>query len=241
MPDDRPGEHPSESASADVESSSSGRPSRRHVLRAAAAGAAVTAGGVALPSAVSARSGDGDQSGSLAFSFAGRIDQENLDLTGYGFLTEVAGIPDEVLFGDAFDRTEAAARLIITGVVTVERRTIRASVFVIDAAGTLEIRSLESPGVNFDDLASFSAGTVVAEYAATLHDLLTVIAPDTGIPTISGELVQTAASDFMLDGAWYRIGSAGARLTLAGTGLGTRTVADPPRAQLDVAIEVHHT
>ena len=46
--------------------------------------------------------------------------------------------------------------------------------------------------------------------------------------------------DFMLDGTWYRIGSAGTRLTLAGTGLGTRTVADPPRAQLDVAIQVHH-
>ncbi len=240
MSHDRPGELPSRSASADVEASSSGRPSRRHVLRAAAAGAAVTASGVTLPSAVSAGSTDGDQSASLVFSFAGRIDQEGLELTGYGFLTEVAGIPDEVLFGDAFDRTESAARLTITGHVTLERRTIRASVFVIDAAGTMEIRSHESPGVSFDDPASFSAGTIVAEYAATLHDVLTVIAPDQGIPTISGELIQTTAADFMLDGTWYRIGSAGTRLTLAGTGLGTRTVADPPRAQLDVAIQVHH-
>src|SRR5262245_59816369 len=114
MSHDSLGAHPAESTLADVEFSSSGRTSRRNVLRAAAAGAAVTAG-VTLPSAVSASSGDVGESASLAFSIAGRIDQENLDLTGYGFLTEIAGIPGDVLFGDAFDRSEAAARLSITG------------------------------------------------------------------------------------------------------------------------------
>ena len=241
MSHDPSGEHLSESARTDAESSSSGRTSRRNVLRAAAAGAAVTAGGVALPNAVSAGSGDGDQSGSSAFSFAGRIDQDGLELTGYGFLTEIAGVPDVVLFGDALDRTEAAARLTITSAVTLERRTIRGSVFVVDGVGTMEIRSRETPGATFDDPASFGGGTVVAEYAATLHNVLTVIAPDQGIPTLSGELIQTAASDFVLDGSWYRIGSTGARLVLAGTGLGLRTDAEAPRSHLDVAVQVHET
>jgi hypothetical protein len=209
------------------------------VLLGAAAGAAATAG-VALPSGASAGRAGGVETNPLAFSFAGRIDQEGFQLAGYGFLTEVGGIPDGVLFGDALDRTEAAARLAITGLVALERRTIRASVFVIDAVGTMEIRMLDTPGTSFDDVATFSAGTIVAEYAATLHDVLTVIAPNTGIPVLSGELIQTSAAEFQLDGAWYRIGSTGARLNVTGTGLGTRTDADLPRAQIDVAIQVHH-
>jgi hypothetical protein len=67
-----------------------------------------------------------------------------------------------------------------------------------------------------------------------------VIAPDTGIPTLSGELVQTAVSDFGIDGAWYRIGSTGTRLTFSGTGIGTRTDAELPRAHLDIAAQTHH-
>lgn len=191
-----------------------------------------------LPSAASAASPD---AGALAFSFAGRIDQEGFDLTGYGFLTDVAGIPDTVLFGDALDRTEAAARLTITGVMTLQRRTIRPGVFIVDADGTMEVRSLDAPGVTFDDPATFASGTIVAEYAASLHDVLTVIAPDQGIPTLSGELIQTAVSDFSLDGSWYRIGSIGARLAFSGTGLGTRTDTDLPRAHLDVAAQTHYT
>jgi hypothetical protein len=209
------------------------------VLLGAAAGAAATAG-VALPSRASAGRSDGGEANPLAFSLAGRIDQEGFQLAGYGFLTEVGGIPDGVLFGDALDRTEAAARLAVTGLMTLERRTIRAAVFIIDAVGTMEIRMLDAPGASFDDLATFSAGTVVAEFAATLHDILTVIGPNTGIPTLSGELIQTSAAEFRLDGAWYRIGSTGARLSVTGTGLGLRTDADLPRAQLDVAIQVHH-
>jgi hypothetical protein len=219
--------------------SSSGSTSRRNLLRGAAAGAAATAGGVTLSRAASAASASAADVGSLAFSFAGRIDQEGFELTGYGFLTEVSGIPDAVLFGDALDRTEAAARLTITGAMTFDRRTIRAGVFIIDAVGTMEVHSLEAPGASFDDPATFASGTVVAEYAATLHDILTVIAPDTGIPTLSGELVQTAAPDFVVDGAWYRIGSTGARLSFSGTGIGTRTDAELPRAFLDIAAQTH--
>ena len=73
-----------------------------------------------------------------------------------------------------------------------------------------------------------------------MHDVLTVIAPNQGLPVLTGELLQTAASDFLLDGAWYRIGSPGARLTLSGAGLGTRSDADLPRAHLDLGVQVHY-
>jgi hypothetical protein len=234
MRDEHP--DPSNSTSEPVDP---GRTSRRHVLRAAAAGAAVAAGGVAVPSATSAAAAP-RTARDLAFSFAGRIDQEGFDLKGYGFLTEVAGIPDAVLFGDAVDRTEGAARLAITGAVTLERRTIRANVFVIDAVGTMAVHALDAPGASFDDPATFAAGSVVADYAVALNDVLTVIAPNQGIPVLSGELTQTSATDLQLDGAWYRIGSVGSRLTLNGTGSGTRTDADLPRAYLDIGAQVRY-
>jgi hypothetical protein len=243
MSHDQADQQPLVSERADAEPAMPVPTSRRHVLRAAAAGAVVTAGGVALPSAAVARATGGvagTQPGALAFSGVMGIDQEGAEFTGYGFLDEVAGIPGEVLFGDVLDRTEALARLTITGAVTLEQRTIRANVFVLDAVGTLELFSLDAPGASFDDPATFASGTAVAGYSVTLHDVLTVIAPNQGLPVLTGELIQTAASDFMLDDAWYRIGSPGARLTLAGTGLGTRSDADLPRAHLDLAVQVHY-
>jgi hypothetical protein len=218
--------------------SESTRTSRRDVLRAGAAGAAVAAGAVALPSAAAhAAPGDSD---AVAVSFVGRIDQNALDLVGYGFPTSIEGIPATALFGEAFDLTEAATRLTVTGTFTLERRAIRGPVFDLDGSGTLAIRLLDAPGANFEEPATFAAGTVVAEYATRLHSTLTVIAPDTGVPVLSGELVQTAADDFSLDGAWYRIGSVGTTLSMSATGLGTRTDAEAPQAFLEIAAQLTH-
>jgi hypothetical protein len=215
--------------------SASTRTSRRDVLLA---GAAVTAGAVALPStAVDAAA---DDSGGVAVTFVGRIDQNALDLVGYGYPTWIEGVPASALFGEAFDLAEAATRLTVTGTFTLERRAIRGPVFDLDGSGTLEIRLLEAPGASFEDPATFSAGTVVAAYATRLHSTLTVIAPDTGVPVLSGELVQTAADDFSLDGAWYRIGSVGTTLSMSATGLGTRTDAEAPQAFLEIAAQLTH-
>jgi hypothetical protein len=212
--------------------------SRRDVLRAGAAGAAVAAGAVVLPSAATRAAAEG--SDGVAVSFVGRIDQDALDLVGYGFPTSIEGIPIPALFGEAFDLTEAATRLSVTGTFTLERRAIRGPVFDLDGSGTLAIRLLDAPGASFEDPATFTAGNVVAAYATRLHSTLTVIAPDTGVPVLSGELVQTVADDFSLDGAWYRIGSVGTTLSMSATGLGTRTDAEAPRAFLEVAAQLTH-
>jgi hypothetical protein len=221
------------------EDSESTRTSRRAVLRAGAAGAAVAAGAVALPSA--ATSAAADDADGVAVAFVGRIDQNALDLVGYGFPTAVEGIATAVLFGDAFDLTEAATRLSVTGTFTLERRAIRGPVFDLDGNGTLAIRLLDAPGASFDEPATFTAGRVVAEYATRLHSTLTVIAPDTGVPVLSGDLVQTAAAEFPLDGSWYRIGAVGTTLAMSATGLGTRTDAEAPQATLEIAAQLTHT
>jgi hypothetical protein len=218
------------------------RTSRRSVIRTAAAGAALTAGGVVLQSSSAASTSTGrsraESTGTTAFGLVCRIDQDAENFIAYGFLTEVAGIPDEVLFGDEVDRSEATAPLTIAGDATLERRSVRGNVFVLDVVGSLAIHLLDTPGADFADPSSFSDGKVVARYSAAFHDVLTVIAPDTGIPTLSGELEQTAATNFTLGGKRYRIGSKGTRLVLEGTGLGVRTDAEAPRSHVDLDARV---
>jgi hypothetical protein len=217
------------------------RRSRREVMRSAGVGAAaLTAGAIARPStggASTLRRGTASDL-STALGFIVRIDQDGGDFSGYGFLTQAAGIPDEVLFGNGVDRSEATAPLTIVGTGTLERRSVRGSVFVLDAVGTLQIHLLEAPGANFADPSSFATGTVVARYSAELHDVLTVIAPNTGIPVLSGDLTQTAATRFTLDAKRYQIGSKGNRLVLEGTGLGTRSDAEIPRSHIDIDARV---
>jgi hypothetical protein len=227
---------------ADAERSDVPRRSRRNLIRTAAAGVALTAGGVFLESssAASATGGADASRETTAFSFLCRIDQDASDFVGYGFLTEVAGIPEEVLFGDGIDRSEATAPLTIEGTGTLQRRSVRGNVFVLDAVGSLAVHLLDTPGADFAAPASFSAGKVVARYSAALHDVLTVIATNTGIPTMSGELTQTTATGFTLAGKHYRIGSKGTRLILDGTGLGTRTDAEAPRSHIDLDARVSH-
>ena len=215
--------------------------SRRSLIRTAAAGAALTAGGVVLQSGAASAStarASTDSAATTAFGLIVRVDQDAESFVAYGYLTEVAGIPDGVLFGDDIDRSEATAPLTITGDVTLERRSVRENVFVLDVVGPLAIHLLDSPGADFAEPESFSAGKVVARYSAALHDVLTVIATDTGIPTLSGELEQTAASSFTLGGKQYRIGSKGTRLLLEGTGLGVRTDAEAPRSHVDLDARV---
>ena len=71
----------------------------------------------------------------------------------------------------------------------------------------------------------------MAGYDLTIQDILTVIAPNTGIPTLIGDLRQTAAGSL----GRQRFGQVGSRLRLLATGLGTRTDASLPAANLTIS------
>jgi len=92
-----------------------------------------------------------------------------------------------------------------------------------------------SPGASFDDPSSFKVGTPVATYDMTLQDILTVILPSTGLPTLTGDMVQTAVQTLSGPLAGQKFGKKGARLRFFATGLGTRT--DPVlfHSQLEIA------
>jgi hypothetical protein len=98
---------------------------------------------------------------------------------------------------------------------------------VLDVVGTLGVFHRDVPGASFTDPSSFQVGETVAQFELTLQDVLTVIAPNTGIPTLAGDITQISGGSVF--------GRPGARLRLSATGLGNRSDATAPVAVLNIA------
>jgi hypothetical protein len=211
--------------------------SRRSVLsgagKVAAAGAAIgAAGAVAVPE-LAAANGSGiavSPKGTTAIEFLAQIQQNGNAMIAYGYLTEVAGLSE----GDLFTGTpgEGTARLTAYASGTVGTRTANGAVHNLDIAGELAVYLLPNGGASFGNPDSFRSGTQVARYTLTIQDILTVTAPNTGLPTLVGDLRQTDAASL---GGRGKFGQNGAKLRLLATGIGTRLPPDPPVATLTVA------
>jgi hypothetical protein len=206
--------------------------------RAAAIGSALSAGSSLVASTPAEAAGDlvaEGAKGLTTLEFVARVEQDGTTLSGVGYLTSVARLDPASLFTDPDARSEATARFTATAAATLISRSVLDNVFVIDAEGALTIRLPDPPGADFAQPDSFATGLVVAVYDFTLQDILTVIAPDRGIPTIAGDLRQRESAVFVLDGHRYRFGRPNLRLRLEATGLGVRTDAAAPRATLTIA------
>jgi len=206
---------------------------RRTVL---GAGALATAGAVA-PAAASAqrrlRVLGAPRDGTNALEVFGTIVQDGITLTGYGYLTRVSGLRDQLLYDGA--QSEAGARFTFAATARVSARQIRGSLFAVVAQGDLEIFFSSVPGADFAQPASFTDGTLVASYSSRYRNVLTVVAPDQAITTVTGEIVQRQARRFRLAGRTLRLGRVGLGLRLEAQGPGVRTDPAIPRAVFDVA------
>jgi hypothetical protein len=214
--------------------------SRRHLL--AGAGLAV-AGGVGVvaaseTNAVARPKGVGlSAPGATAAEFRGRITQSGGSgqaFTSYGFLTRLAGATDADLFdGSRQDVTTALMTMVATGDLV--SRVLDVSVHALDIVGELTVYQRSGPGASFDDPSSFSAGHAVATFAMTLQDILAVFAPAQGIPTLTGDMVQTRAGRLSGGVAGHRFGKEKSRFRFFATGLGRLTDPVTLNAQLEMA------
>lgn len=206
---------------------------RRTVLTSAgiagAAGLGMTApttsaqGGVAL-----------GRPGETVVEFRGRISQRGgagETFTSDGFLTAVAGLTSADLFtgsppavGTALFTVHAQGEL--------TARVLDQSVHALDITGKLSVYRRSAPGADWSDPGSFTSGTVVARYDLTLQDVLAVFAPGQGLPTLTGELAQTAAG--RVPGAG-RFGAPGTLLRMFATGLGELVDPVTLNAELEIA------
>ena len=175
-------------------------------------------------------------SGTTTVEFRGRVTQSGStgqSFTSYGYLIRASNADQSDLFaGTTLSETTALLTAYATG--DLQARTTDDVVHALDIVGTMTVYQRSSPGATFADPLSFKVGTPVATYDMTLQDILTVILPNTGLPTLSGDMVQTAAQTLSGPLAGQKFGRKGTRLRFFATGLGHK-LTDAPTAQLEIA------
>ena len=218
--------------------------SRREVI--AGLGGAAAASGLSAISAADAAAAESSSSGVVgapadgrtAMEFVGRIDQNGGSFVAYGFFTFLDGLRRRQLFSALGDpRSESAARFTFHATASlVQRSVIDQRVFVVDVTGTLAHYFQRTPGATFADPATFARGIRIARSSLRFQNVLSTIAPDEGVPTLEGPMVQeTEPRRFTLDGRTRRFGRKGLRTHVYATGRGTRTEATAPVVSLSIA------
>jgi hypothetical protein len=202
--------------------------SRRQILTAGLAVA--SAGLTTVPEAAAADAPQGlvgvAPSGSTAVEFRARLAQTGSSgerFVGYGYITRAHGAGLDSLFAPG-PQNETTSLLTAYATGDLTRRVLDQSVHSLDIEGTLTVYQRPVPGASFSDSSSFQFGSPVATFDLVLQDVLTVFAPGRGIPTLNGDMRQTAAGKLTgISGATFGHVGAGARLLATGIG----TLVDP--------------
>lgn len=224
-------------------SASARRVSRRALITTSAVTTSAVAAGVALPSvAAQADTAAGGlavslgKPGAMTVEFRGRVVQSGAtgqSFTSFGYLIRASRAKRDGLFHGT-PLSEATALLTAYAAGELHARTVDVSVHSLDIIGTLTVYQRKHPGASFDHPASFRVGTPVARYDMRLQDVLTVFATDTGLPTLTGDMLQTAAHALSGPLAGRTFGRRGTRLRFFATGLGHRTDL-APHSELEIA------
>jgi hypothetical protein len=153
----------------------------------------------------------------------------------FGYLTRVAGLSDTELFAGAPAGPGTALFSAVASGALVNRVHDGGFVHTLDVEGTLTVYQRSAPGATFDDPESFKVGTPVAQFAVSLQDVLTVIAPGKGLPSLNGVLRQTAAERLSSAPAARRFGRIGSNARMFATGLGELVDPVTLNSRLDMA------
>jgi hypothetical protein len=212
---------------------------RRNLVAAGVAGGLGVGLATSPDSAAAAGSGDASHGprGSTVVEFRGRITQSGSSgqtFTSLGFLTKVSHIARAHLF-DGSPHSVSTALLTAVASGDLRARVLDMSVHALDIVGTMTIYQRRHGGADFADPESFQVGHVVARYDLVLQDVLTVYAPASGLPTLTGDMTQTKAGALTGPLAGKTFGQRGARLRMFATGLGQLTDPVTLNAQLEIA------
>jgi hypothetical protein len=165
----------------------------------------------------------------------GTILQDGVTLTGFGWLTQVAGLSARDLFTDPARRGAATARLRWHTEVRVGTLDVLPNLFFGTGRGRLRIFFARAGGAQPDQPDTFATGRLVARYDAELRNIQTVIAPDHAVTQIVGELTQRSARPFVVRGRHHQLGRVGQLQRLDASGPAVRTEPTIPRSTRYVA------
>jgi hypothetical protein len=175
--------------------------------------------------------------GSTVVEFRGRIDQAGSNgeaFTSYGYLTRVSHTRRSDLF-ESSPHNDSTALLTVFAQGDLKARVLDRSVHSLDIVGTMVVYQREHGGADFSDPSSFEVGTPVARFEVRLQDVLAVFATARGLPTLTGDMVQTRASALSGPLTGHRFGRRGSRLRMFATGLGELIDPVTLNAQLEIA------
>ena len=170
-----------------------------------------------------------------AIDVIGTILQDGPVLTGFGWLTHVAGLSNADLFTDPAHRRAGTARLRWHAEVHVSSIDVLGNIFFGSGRGRLRIFYAAHGGARDDQPDSFATGRLVARYAGRFRNVQTVIAPDHAVTEITGELSQRTAQRFVVRGRHRQLGRAGVLQRLRASGFAVRTEPTIPRSTRYVA------
>jgi hypothetical protein len=170
-----------------------------------------------------------------AIDVIGTILQDGPRLTGFGWLTDVAGLTARDLFTDAAQRGASTARLLWHAEVQVGDVDVLPGLFFGAGDGRLRIFFAADGGARDGDPATFARGRLVARYTGRFRNVQTVIAPDHAVTEIIGELSQRVAQRFVVSGRHVRFGRVGQLERLQAAGPAVRTEPTIPRSTRYVA------
>jgi hypothetical protein len=173
--------------------------------------------------------------GQDAIELIGKIDQDGLAFKGYGYLTYISGVPDDQMFTDPINRSEATARFTFASSAQMTARSVIETIFVLNAAGSTTIYFNEKPGASFEDPNTFAAGTPIAVSSERWQNIISVQAPDTAIATGVSEFTETTVNPFTLNGEQYQLGHVNLTLRFSYTGQAKRTDKILPRSTIVIA------
>lgn len=164
--------------------------------------------------------------GRVSMDVVGQSQQNDASFTSVGYVTHLAGVPDAALFSDPNVRDEAHAHLVFSDSSTVTARSVLGPLFVLDLSGRTTFRWQATPSSSFANPATFAAGSQVGVFRSRVHDVVTVLAPDSGIATAVEELAQTRTGRLPLPRR-PRLGKVGMHLRLEATGAARRSSLTP--------------
>ena len=170
-----------------------------------------------------------------AIGVIGTILQDGPVLTGFGWLTQVAGLSERDLFTDPTRRGAATARLRWHAEVRVSSIDVLPNLFFGGGRGRLRIFFARDGGAQVDQPATFATGRLVARYTGVFRNIQTVIAPNHAVTEIIGELSQRSAHRFVVRGRHRQLGRAGLLQRLQASGPAVRTEPTIPRSTRYVA------
>lgn len=208
---------------------------RRSLVAAGVAGGLGV--GVAAPAEASPGHAGTGPSGSTVVEFRGRIDQTGPAgeaFASYGYLTRMThSQPADLFAGTPHNDTTALLTVFARG--DLRARVLDVAVHSLDIVGTMTIYQRDQAGAHFDDPASFREGRVVGRFDVLLQDILAVYAAGQGLPTLTGDMVQTRARALSGPLQGLTFGRRGSRLRMFATGLGKLIDPVTLNAQLEIA------